>query len=617
MPARRSSIWIISPVADLVLLIATPLAIVPIVSLLAKYRLSPEEIAISVFAFASLGHHLPGFLRAYGDRDLFRRFRYRFLLAPPLALAASWISFVSLRLHGLELLLLFWATWHILMQTYGFMRIYDLKRGAVHARNARLDFWACVAVFAAGVVFSDARVFGIVETFWLTGLPLFEPEWLTATRWLVGTGTGVVLAALLVRTLQSWRESSGVGWLKLLLLISTAVLYWGSGQLSVNLLVGVAMFEVFHAIQYYAIVWSYGRRQSQRNAGKRSGLMARLFGGQGRGVLVYMAMILAFGSLGFVAKTGDSSTATRVAMALFSASAMLHFYYDGFIWKVSEPKTGENLQLARTSPARPTSPSQKHALYWAVATALLVGLLLLEHSRPPTTDALEQQRLKALAQLTPELPELQLRKSQSALLHGDAQVALAAAQKAVANRARSYSAQLALGRAAAQLAQWKMAQRSFTRATQLRPESGEAWLGLGTTFVQSGDFSAASAALQRCLEISGDHAQANFQLGNAYYFSHKLKQAIKHYRRSAKSQPTFAAAHTNLGTALLDTNQLAEAATAYRQTVRLTPNSAAAHYNLGLALLRQGETISARSQMLKAEQLGQPLSSEIAAALGL
>ena len=123
IPDKRGSVWIISPFLDLSLLIATPLAIFPLLTLLAHSRYSPEQIALAVFAFASLGHHLPGLMRAYGDRELFARYRWRFLLAPPFALAVSWTSFVSPGLHGLEVILLFWATWHILMQTYGFMRI--------------------------------------------------------------------------------------------------------------------------------------------------------------------------------------------------------------------------------------------------------------------------------------------------------------------------------------------------------------------------------------------------------------------------------------------------------------------------------------------------------------
>src|SRR3954463_2663370 len=132
MRSEISRGWIVSPAWDLAYLVLTPVLIVPAVLLTARYWLTHEQIYLAVISFASLGHHLPGFMRAYGDSELFRRFRYRFLLAPPLFLAVAAVFSVN-HLHGLELLLLFWATWHVLMQTYGLMRIYDLKRGAASA----------------------------------------------------------------------------------------------------------------------------------------------------------------------------------------------------------------------------------------------------------------------------------------------------------------------------------------------------------------------------------------------------------------------------------------------------------------------------------------------------
>jgi hypothetical protein len=89
-------------------------------SALAARQFSAETIFLFVASFASPGHHLPGFLRAYGDPPLFRRFRWRFLLAPPLVAAAA-IFFAVEKMHGLDLLLMLWATWHIVMQAYGMM----------------------------------------------------------------------------------------------------------------------------------------------------------------------------------------------------------------------------------------------------------------------------------------------------------------------------------------------------------------------------------------------------------------------------------------------------------------------------------------------------------------
>jgi hypothetical protein len=181
--------WIVSPAWDLFYLVLTPLLIVPVVLVAARQWLRPEEIYLAVISFASLGHHLPGFMRAYGDRDLFDRFRWRFLLAPPLIFAlalvftpptsvARALDLPWTHLHGLELILLAWGTWHGLMQTYGFMRIYDIRRGENDRYVARLDHALCLMIFVAGVVFSDTRRSYRLQTLManllVAGVPLLD-----------------------------------------------------------------------------------------------------------------------------------------------------------------------------------------------------------------------------------------------------------------------------------------------------------------------------------------------------------------------------------------------------------------------------------------------------------
>ena len=62
--------------ADVVLCVATPLLILPLV-FLSRQQFSDQTIYAIVGTLGANGHHLPGMLRAYGDRALFRRFRIR------------------------------------------------------------------------------------------------------------------------------------------------------------------------------------------------------------------------------------------------------------------------------------------------------------------------------------------------------------------------------------------------------------------------------------------------------------------------------------------------------------------------------------------------------------
>src|SRR5467141_1592380 len=81
LPAPPSSPWILDWWRDLLLFVATPLLIIPLF-LAAQAKWSAEEIYLFVASFGALGHHLPGMLRAYGDKALFHRFRSRFIVAP-------------------------------------------------------------------------------------------------------------------------------------------------------------------------------------------------------------------------------------------------------------------------------------------------------------------------------------------------------------------------------------------------------------------------------------------------------------------------------------------------------------------------------------------------------
>src|SRR5690606_9769848 len=82
--------WIISSRADTFLVLLTPLLAIPTVMMLSSPAIGVEAATISIIvaSFFALGHHLPGLLRAYGDSELFQRFKLRFLLAPPLVLLA-------------------------------------------------------------------------------------------------------------------------------------------------------------------------------------------------------------------------------------------------------------------------------------------------------------------------------------------------------------------------------------------------------------------------------------------------------------------------------------------------------------------------------------------------
>src|SRR5437762_5848505 len=135
--AAPPSPWVIGPVADRLLVVGAPFGCAAVVLALSM-AVSSRAVWELVMTFGSVGHHVPGFLRTYGDRALFRRYRLRFLVAPPLFFAVTLLSVVR-DLHGVALFSLCWSLWHGMMQHYGFLRIYDAKAGIAPKHWSRLD----------------------------------------------------------------------------------------------------------------------------------------------------------------------------------------------------------------------------------------------------------------------------------------------------------------------------------------------------------------------------------------------------------------------------------------------------------------------------------------------
>ncbi len=617
MPAQasaggRSTVWIVSPLADVVLLVASPLAIVPIVTLAAR-QFSAETIFLFVASFASLGHHLPGFLRAYGDPALFRRFRWRFLLAPPLVAAAA-IFFAVEKMHGLDLLLMLWATWHIVMQTYGMMRIYDLKRGIRDSVTARLDLAVCMAVFAAGIIFSQTRIFSILTILDQVGLPLLPTDTLVLLQWCFGAAIGIVLFAFAVnQVVQS--KNRGVSWPKLALLLTTGWLYWICGSVSTSLLVGVAMFEIFHALQYDTLVWSYNRRSADR-AGDRFGPLRFLFASGWLPLACYIAAIAAFGSIKWVVETSDPSTVKMALLTLLFTSTTLHFYFDGFIWKVSEAGTQRNLGIEGGGQRPNRVPALIHTGKWAIAGAAGVSLFWVEANHDARSPAEEQSWTALALQWTPDVPELLVKSGELLLAGGDPARAATAARRAVSLRPASADGYLLLAQSLAETHDFASARDAAEQAAALDPTSAKAVYMMGLADVQLQDFPGAEKTLRRAVVLDPESAQTHFQLGNVYFLTRRAELAEQSYRRAVALSPYLADGHGNLGAALLQLGRVAEAKQSLQAALEIGDNPRT-HYNLGLILLIEGNTAQARSQLKQAENRGQSLSPQIRQAAGL
>lgn len=614
-PARRGSTWIISPTADLALLIVTPLAIVPLTLLVARSYWSVERISLCVVAFASIGHHVPGFLRAYGDRELFARFRWRFLLAPPVVVLAAWLV-AQTRLNGLVLLLLLWSTWHVLMQTYGMLRIYDLKRGLGMAPRARRDFWFCIALFGCGLAFSDVRLLTIGEIAWRVGLPMLTPLAVVVLRVTVGVVAVVALGAYLLGLARDYRGGQIV-WTKLLLLLTTGGLYWLCGINGIPVLLGVAMFEVFHAIQYDALVWAYDRRLGAK-VGNRLGPLRAIFERREWFAAIYVAAIAGYGVFRLLAENVANPRVQTILFAVLTASTLLHFYFDGFIWKVGAARRGVPAEASLAN--RREFP---HGIKCLALGLVVAGLLLLEYRGGPA-DGHEFDWLSNAASWAPGLPDVQSRLAREDIRRGDVPAALVAARRAASLQPNSADAQADVGAVLLRSEDYAEAVVALGTAHRLQPGSWQHAYDLGVAQTKLAHWTEAECAFRDAdrssphnPQIESGWAQALFQLGNQAYVAGDLIAAGTDYRHSITLSPGLAEAQINLGAVLFAQHDWSAASASYRHALELAPNNAQVHYNLGLLLLLQSDLPAARQEVVRAAELGQMPSPEVATKLGL
>jgi hypothetical protein len=108
--------------------------------------------------------------------------------------------------------------------------------------------------------------------------------------------------------------------------------------------VGFAALGIVHMTQYLAIVWRYNRRLGQMPGRARPGLFARLHARGGWVVaLVYVLVCLAYGEI--VTTVHDNRWLMSVLLAVGFTSTLMHYYFDGFIWKLRHKQNREGLAL--------------------------------------------------------------------------------------------------------------------------------------------------------------------------------------------------------------------------------------------------------------------------------
>ncbi|HEY1770986.1 MAG TPA: tetratricopeptide repeat protein [Chthoniobacterales bacterium] len=560
----KASPWIIDRWRDLCLFVGTPVILIPLFAA-AQARWSAQDIFLYVSAFGAMGHHLPGMIRAYGDRALFSRFRTRFLVAPVLLLTVSiWSSWYNVQ--AIQLLALSWGIWHGMMQTYGFCRIYDGKASASAAARARADFALCLSWFVAAVLLSRLRIRTLLDLYYESGGPVIPTAAFNGFRLVLIGALVVVTLFFCWQQIAHWRGKRWASPIKLTLLTSSIAFWWYCNNGVQNILVGIALFEVFHDVQYLSIVWIYNRSRVERDQ-TITGFMRFVFRKSGALIGVYVGLVLAYGSIAFTT-WGPSATWIRHALlGVVTASALLHFYYDGFIWKVRETQTRTMLGIAGDAFAdkrrRWTVPLwAQHSLRWALLVipfGALCAVQLIGRAAP----ALE--RTAKVAEILPDDAQAQLDYGQA--LHGAGRVTEATDryQAALKKDPTLAEAEFFLGLAYADVKNYDLAIEHYRRSLALysknesssAPDSkyADADFNLACILRKLGQRSEAQELFTHSLTLNPEKFLAHQELGDMFYESGQYNAAIAEYQEALRLNPQFKAAEQGLHVARLLANR--------------------------------------------------------------
>jgi hypothetical protein len=334
----------VGPVYDGALFIFAPLLAVAF-SLLVAQGLLPNPVpgrygveadkrfwAWVVFAVFTEGHLVLAFFRSHLNARVFRQYPLRFTVVPLAVFLGGAIS--SLVLVGMAVLAVWWDLYHSAMQTFGFGRIYDARAGNDANAGRQLDLWLNLVIYVAPVLAGASLMahvdhfdrFAEVGAVVFTQVPVYVESNVGVLSRLVASASVAFVVYYVYRYWQLYRSGYRFSFQKVLLLVSTAVtsIYaWYLNSFGLAFVVA----NLFHALQYYGIIYWQEKDNLGRVLRLRTPAIARA------GALVLIVGVGASYGL-FAAGVDRNLASARWPWSLAVTIALMHFWYDGFIWSV-------------------------------------------------------------------------------------------------------------------------------------------------------------------------------------------------------------------------------------------------------------------------------------------
>jgi len=356
--------YILNPRADVVWFLSLPFWALGLA--LAAHHWLPAMAELSVALLVTAPHQFATWLRTYGFRDERQRWSIQLVAAPILIFS---LTLVGLYYSPLTVVLLtfLWDHQHSLMQQHGFARIYDFKAEAGAPSTRRYDLALSWILYLT--LFLTTPLWTEIWVRQLYQLDIQISASAVHTVHLVCWSALAVFAVFYLRHLW-WCVTNGyhLNPLKYVFLGSSYFLWFFASCYGQSLLLYAIAHRLMHGLQYEVIVHSYIQRKASRS-GITKGVMAAMARPGNVMLFVMLGLIYAvmyqfvgggglevfgFGVVNFAVQydsiqefgfgTLNSQRQIEVfGLGVITSLAILHYYYDSFIWKVRDTKVQTGL----------------------------------------------------------------------------------------------------------------------------------------------------------------------------------------------------------------------------------------------------------------------------------
>ena len=335
----RNQGFIASPAYDLTFFILAPLLALGVAESLAAFvfpfettaLLGHERRRVSILiGVVTYAHLFAVVFRSHANPTVFAQYKMRFTVVPAVLFVGFFVS-VPMAIVGTVLAVL-WDVYHTSMQNFGFCRIYDGKAGSPADQGRGLDMILNHFLYI-GPILAGPSMTATLDTLQnLEGIGWSAPgamlphlvEWQPVLRNAILASGTAFFAYYVLRYRQLCAEGYVVSPQKIAVLVSTggvSIYAWGF----LPPFEAFFIANLFHAWQYFAIVWCSEQKNVRRVFG-----VANVNGGKWIALGAFAVSVGFFGLLYEL----DNTYRLRWAIAAGLTVSLMHFWYDGFIWSV-------------------------------------------------------------------------------------------------------------------------------------------------------------------------------------------------------------------------------------------------------------------------------------------